>query len=502
MVSLVVSGAMIGVYHYSGWEKKQDDPNLLKMVGVNGEGVPVTDESTDSQEPETGTDAAEDSLMDINLRQSADLTDAPLNFRRAASQAMPAVVHIKAISRTRQSYDLYYDFFGLRPRESSGQRISSGSGVILTGDGYIVTNNHVIQDADELTVTLYDNRSFPATVIGTDPSTDMGLIKIEGTDFPKVNLADSDQAQVGDWVLAVGNPFNLSSTATAGIISAIGRDLEIIEDQAAIESFIQTDAAVNPGNSGGALVNLNGDLIGVNTAIASPTGAYAGYAFAVPSNIVNKVIDDLREYGMVQRAYLGIRSAIDLNGQIANQRDLEITEGVLVEQLVDFGGAKQAGVQRGDVIVEIDGLAVRNDAKMLELVGRNRPGDIIKVKVYRAGEYKTLDVQLTDNMGRTEVSAPARNSLLTNLGISLADLPTDQRRAYNINYGVMVTRLSAGEIRQQTDMKQGFIILRVNGQTANSTQEVIRMLESASGNIQVDGFYPRYQRIYTYEFKK
>lgn len=507
IVSLVVSATLIGVYHYSGWDKKQDDPNWLELVGYHPEGeahespaqAPTSEPATHSNQVVA---AAPDSTPATAAYRTASLDGAPANFRMAAGAAMPAVVHIKAISRSRQGYNLYYDFFGLKPRQSGGQQVSTGSGVILTSDGYIVTNNHVIQSADELTVTLYDNRNFTATVIGTDPSTDLGLIKIEGEEFPFLDLANSDQAKVGDWVLAVGNPFNLSSTATAGIVSAIGRDLEIIEDQAAIESFIQTDAAVNPGNSGGALVNLDGQLIGVNTAIASPTGTYAGYAFAVPANIVRKVIDDLREYGMVQRAYLGIRYATDLNGQIAQQRNLNLTEGVLVEEVVDFGGAKKAGIKKGDVIVEIEGVPVRNDAKMLELVGRNRPGDVIKVKIYRNGNYRDLDVQLTDNSGRTEVKAPARNEMLSELGLALADLPTDQQRMYGIDYGVQVTRLSAGKIRKQTDMKQGFVILRVNGQTAQSTQQVIDLIQKANGVIRVDGFYPRYQRIYSYEFRK
>ncbi|MEM9985892.1 MAG: trypsin-like peptidase domain-containing protein, partial [Bacteroidota bacterium] len=411
VVSLLVSGLMIGAYHYSGWDKRSSDPNWLEYVGIeNQEAVAAAEmAAADKEKPPVVAEMEpiQDSLAATATYRQASLMDAPASFRVAADKAMPAVVHIKAASASNgRAYDPFYELFGLRPRQSGRQQVSSGSGVILTADGYIVTNNHVIQSADELTVTLSDNRSYPATVIGTDPSTDLGLIKIKGNDFPYIDLANSDKARVGDWVLAVGNPFNLASTATAGIVSAIGRDLEIIKDRAAIESFIQTDAAVNPGNSGGALVNLQGQLIGVNTAIASPTGAYAGYAFAVPANIVRKVIGDLREFGVVQRAYLGIRYATDLNGTIASQKGIKITEGVLVEQLVDFGGAKKAGVRAGDVIVEIEGIPVRNDAKMLELVGRNRPGDMIKVTVYRNGQYKNLDVQLTDNTGQTEVTAP------------------------------------------------------------------------------------------------
>jgi serine protease Do len=507
LVSLIVSGAMIAAYHYSGWEKRQSDPNWLEYVGYSergdsGEAI-AAESAQGSEKQQSERSASTDSLSSSARYRMDSLSNAPADFRLAAESSTPAVVHIKSIlTVSRRTYDPFYELFGLRPRQSEGRQVSSGSGVILSPDGYIVTNNHVIQDADELTVTLYDNRSFKATVIGTDPSTDLGVIKIEGSNFPHLKLADSDEVSVGEWVLAVGNPFNLASTVTAGIVSAIGRDLEIIEDQAAIESFIQTDAAVNPGNSGGALINLKGQLIGVNTAIASPTGTYAGYAFAVPANIVGKTVDDLKEFGTVQRAYLGIRSAIDLNGSIAQKRDIGITEGVLVESLVDFGGAKKAGIQVGDVIVEIEGVPVRNDAKMLELVSRNRPGDMIKVKVYRSGNYETINVQLTDNMGQTEVSAPARSDLLNQLGISLADLSNKVRRAYGIDYGVKVSRLYAGRIRKQTDMRRGFIILRLNGETVRSAQQAVELMEKAQGTIEVAGFYPRYQRIYTYQFKK
>ncbi|TAE55860.1 MAG: deoxyribonuclease HsdR, partial [Bacteroidetes bacterium] len=246
---------------------------------------------------------------------------APSDFFKASDASMPAVVHIKSLRTVSQTmYSPFYELFGIKPQQqNSRQATSSGSGVILSPEGYIVTNNHVIEQADELDVVLYDNRSYKAQVIGRDPSTDLALIKIEAKNLPYIELANSDQVRVGEWVLAVGNPFRLASTATAGIVSAIGRDLEIIKDQMAIESFIQTDAAVNPGNSGGALVNLEGKLIGINTAIASPTGAYAGYAFAVPANIVAKIVSDLKTYGAVQRGFIGVRTVKDLNSDIAEQ---------------------------------------------------------------------------------------------------------------------------------------------------------------------------------------
>ncbi len=429
----------------------------------------------------------------------------PADFHLAAERTMPAVVHIKSILTTkgRSNYDAFYELFGLRPQPSSGrQQMSTGSGVILSPDGYIVTNNHVIEKADELTVTLFDNRSYSATVIGTDPSTDLGLIKIEAQDLPHVDLADSDEVQVGSWVLAVGNPFNLASTATAGIVSAIGRDLEIIKDRMAIESFIQTDAAVNPGNSGGALVNLAGELIGVNTAIASPTGTYAGYAFAVPSNIVRKVVADLKEYGAVQRAFLGIRYADDLNSDVAAKEGIDLTEGVLLRKLAEGGGADQAGLRSGDVVVAIDGIPIKNDAKLLEVVGRNRPGDQVSVRVYRKGKYRTFEVQLTDQNGNVQLNALRRNPLLSELGVVLEEVDQNTLRRFGLDHGIKVTRLYAGLIRKQTEMEEGFIILQVNGREVSSVNELITRLEKAKGPTELAGFYPGYRRLYAYRFQR
>jgi len=491
LVSLVVSLSTLAAYHYV-------------VLPTEQEGSATDSESLAraSREPM----APGDSFAQVARYRMPDaMASAPADFHLAAKQTMPAVVHIKSILTLKggSSYDPFYELFGLRPRQGSGrQQMSTGSGVILSPDGYIVTNNHVIQEADELTVTLFDNRSYPATVIGTDPSTDLGLIKIEATNLPHVALANSDEVLVGSWVLAVGNPFNLASTATAGIVSAIGRDLEIIEDQMAIESFIQTDAAVNPGNSGGALVNLAGELIGVNTAIASPTGAYAGYAFAVPSNIVRKVVADLKEYGSVQRAFLGIRYAVDLNGEVAKQKGLSLTEGVLIEQVASGGGMDQAGIRAGDVIVAIDGIPTKNDAKLLEVVGRNRPGDKVKVRVYRDGQYRNFEVQLTDSYGNVEVDAARRNPVLNQLGIALEDVDQATLRSYGLEQGVKVSRLYAGLIRKQTEMEDGFVILKVNGQNVSTAAELTQWLEQAHGDIELTGFYPGYRRLYAYRFQR
>jgi serine protease Do len=479
LVSLLVSASSLGIYHYAGWGKQ--------VVTV---------------EQETA-DAANFAVEASNLQPAysgTNMATAPADFHVAAESAMPAVVHIIA-KQTRTAYinDPFYEFFGWAPRQgSSRQSVSSGSGVILSSDGYIVTNNHVIKSADELTVTLYDNRTYNAKVIGTDPSTDLGLIKIEGQSFPAIQLANSDDVAVGEWVLAVGNPFNLASTATAGIISAIGRDLEIIKDQMAIESFIQTDAAVNPGNSGGALVNLNGNLIGVNTAIASPTGAYAGYAFAVPANIVKKVVSDLKEYGSVQRGFLGVSYIRSVDGELARERGIDITEGVLIEKLIEEGGAYQAGIREGDIIVSINSIRIKNDAKLRELIARNRPGDQVSVKVYRDGRYRSFDVILTNASGETVIKAATRNELLSDLGVEYRDLTSKELRALQTDGGVLISRLHAGKLRQQTEIKENFIVIQVNDRDINTADELTQILENESGQLKLTGFYPRSYRLVSY----
>lgn len=483
LVSTLVSVALLTAYHLSGLGQQ--------VVTVERVVTPYDTFTREVSMPQyAGTDA---------LRVAA------ADFHLAAERTMPAVVHIKSIrTRTTAAYDPFYELFGLRPRqENNRKQTSSGSGVVLSRDGYIVTNNHVISEADELEVTLYDNRTFPAKVIGTDPSTDLGLIKIDAPDdLPVITLANSDEVRVGEWVLAVGNPFNLASTATAGIVSAIGRNLEIIKDKMAIESFIQTDAAVNPGNSGGALVNLEGELIGVNTAIASPTGTYAGYAFAVPANMVKKVAGDLKEYGTVQRGFIGITYADNLNGNLARQKGIDITEGVWVEGVADQGGAKKAGIRKGDVIVRIDGIKVSNEAKLLELVARNRPGDQIAVEIYRDSRYKTLTVQLTDAYGNTEIKAGHRNEFLNEIGVELRELSETEMGRLGIESGVLIARLHAGKLRSQTDIKEDFIILKVNGALVHNAEEAIAVMQRSPGPIELTGFYPGYRRLYTYTFQK
>ena len=322
---------------------------------------------------------------------------APFDFTDAAAKTMSAVVHIRAKSSpaparggTMADDDFYEYFFGGR----GGVQEGIGSGVIIRKDGYIVTNNHVVKDAGSLEVTLFDKRKYKATVIGTDPTTDLAVIKIDlKEELPVLDLADSDEARVGEWVLAVGNPLNLSSTVTAGIVSAKGRNIHLIEKQGSIESFIQTDAAVNPGNSGGALVDVNGKLLGINVAIASQTGRYEGYSFAIPANLVNKVVEDIIEYGAPQRGFLGV-GIQDMDSDLAKEIGTTITNGAYIDRVTAGGGAEAGGIKTGDIVTGINGKAIESSAELQEIVGRGRPGDSYTVTVDRKGTKKDLTVKL------------------------------------------------------------------------------------------------------------
>lgn len=330
----------------------------------------------------------------VSNRGSSMLPD---NFRTAAQHSMETVVHIKSSSSPHQSQgnqsDPFSYFFGNSPFGGFGPKVGTGSGVIYSKDGFIITNNHVVDFADEVEVTLYDNRKYKASVIGTDDKTDLAVLKIEADDLPAIKIGDSDKAQVGDWVLAVGNPFELTSTVTAGIISAKGRSLHMNDKQNAIESFIQTDAAVNPGNSGGALVNTQGELIGINTAIASMTGSYAGYSFAIPVNIVTRVADNLIQYGSPKRGSLGILIA-DMDADLSKELMVDITQGAYVSELVPGGAAELAGMLPDDIIVQVNNQEVKNVPDLMAIVGESNVGDLLKIKVNRHGKVKEIDVKL------------------------------------------------------------------------------------------------------------
>ena len=335
---------------------------------------------------------------------------APVDFTKAAEMSVGAVVHVKTkynVYGKQQYVDPFYQFFFGRPQQQpQAQAQATGSGVILSQDGYIVTNNHVIQQANEIEVVLNDKRSFPAQLIGTDPNTDIALLKIEATGLPTLEMGNSDDLKVGEWVLAVGNPFNLTSTVTAGIVSAKARNINILDAEMKIESFIQTDAAVNPGNSGGALVNTRGELVGINTAIASQTGSYAGYAFAVPTSIVQKVVADLRQYGSVQRALLGIRM-LDITSEVQQYYGLNSLEGVYIAEVVPGSAAEKGGVIDGDVIVAMDGAPVNSSSELQEKIARKNPGDEVTLTVKRDGKRLDLRVKLTNAAQKPQRVTPA-----------------------------------------------------------------------------------------------
>lgn len=437
----------------------------------------------------------------------------PLDFTAAAEKVMPAVVHIRStFTRSEQTRsnvpDPFREFFGI-PRGEYGPQQAGGSGVIINADGYIVTNNHVVENADEIEVSLLDNRSYPAEVIGTDPDTDLALIRIKETGLPYLSFVDSDKARVGEWVLAVGNPFNLNSTVTAGIISAKGRSINILGrnngqgGNTAIESFIQTDAAINPGNSGGALVDLQGGLLGINTAIASPTGSYSGYGFAVPSDIVSKIVEDLLQFGVVQRGWLGV-SITSVNSQLAKEKDLNVREGAYVQAFAQSSSAKEAGIKEGDVITKIDETPIRSNTALIEYVGRHRPGDKLKVTVNRKGKETVIPVTLKTSEGKVGTIKAEDIKGFASLGIELEEVDKNVLKNLDIENGVRVKDLSQnGKLVRDTEMREGFIITSVNDTPVKSVKEVNELLKKTkSGELVVlAGKYENSRRDYYYAFK-
>lgn len=415
-----------------------------------------------------------------------------VDFTMAAEVSVNAVVHVKTVSTVRSGYQenpLYEFFFGPRGYAQPQPVEGSGSGVIISNDGYIVTNNHVVNGADEIEVVLNDRRSFKATLVGTDPTTDIALLKIDASGLVFLAFGDSDQIKVGEWVLAVGNPFNLTSTVTAGIVSAKSRNIGILANSGAnmgIESFIQTDAAVNPGNSGGALVNTRGELIGINTAIASRTGSFTGYSFAVPANIARKVSEDLKLYGEVQRGLLGV-SIVDVDKEIQERLKLDKVAGVLVAAVADGGGAKEAGIEAEDVIISVNNEAINTVPQLQERIGRFRPGDKVKIGVVRSGKMKQFTVTLRSIRGTTEiVKVSDKNKLL---GAIFEEVGTDDKKALRINYGLKIVKLNEGKLKQN-GIQNGFIITKANRMPVTSVQDFERIVATANEGLFLTGIYP------------
>lgn len=424
----------------------------------------------------------------INKSARSFASSSPTNFITAAESVTPGVVNIKAS----QGGD--FDFFG------GNYGGSSGSGVIISADGYIITNNHVIEDGNKLEVTLNDNRKFSAKLIGKDPSTDIALIKIKARNLPHLILGNSDSIRVGEWVLAVGNPFNLESTVTAGIVSAKGRSIDILEDAYRIESFIQTDAAVNPGNSGGALVNTNGELIGINTAIITRSGRYEGYSFAVPSNLARKVIRDLKDFGVVQRAILGV--SIDaVTDELAKQLDLESVAGIYVSRVNANSGAEEAGLRKGDVIISINKTETKSIPELQELIARFRPGNTVDVSYFRNGKKYDTEVTLKNMSGTTTLLGNNEDDFLRTVGFELRDLSRTEKTKLGVK-GAKVISIYRGSNIERTNMDPDFIITKVNDTEVTNAQEVTDALKKASGKIMLEGIYEGYPDVWYYAFAK
>ena len=442
-----------------------------------------------------------------------DATNAqPVDLTKAAESSVNAVVHIKSTQESKTQTvtvrDPFYEFFGDMFGNRGGQqrqvqtpeKVGFGSGVIISKDGYIVTNNHVIEGADVISVKLNDGREFKGRIVGTDPSTDLALVKIEGEDLPTIPVGDSDRLKVGEWVLAVGNPFNMTSTVTAGIVSAKARSLGVYNN--GVESFIQTDAAINKGNSGGALVNARGELVGINSVLYSPTGSYSGCGFAIPTSIMTKVIADLKQYGAVQRARLGVEgAALDNDGQMMSPElkkkaeELGATEGFLVGNVLDNSSASGI-LEVDDVIIGIDGKRVRNYAGLQEELAKHRPGDKVKVKILRDKKEKTVEVELKNEQGTTKVLKDADMEVL---GAAFRELPDDMKQQLRLNAGVEVTGVTEGKMKA-AGVRKGFIILKANGQVLKSVEQLETIMKEATRSTEpvlfLQGIFPSGKRAY------
>ena len=457
-----------------------------------------------------------DEVFQVNPNMSLAALDAtqmqPIDLTKAAESSVHAVVHIKSTQESKTQTvtvrDPFYEFFGDMFGNRGGQqrqvqtpeRVGFGSGVIISQDGYIVTNNHVIDKADVISVKLNDGREYKGRIIGTDASTDLALVKIEGEDLPTIPVGDSDQLKIGEWVLAVGNPFNMASTVTAGIVSAKARSLGVYNN--GVESFIQTDAAINQGNSGGALVNARGELVGINSVLYSPTGAYSGYGFAIPTSIMTKVIADLKQFGVVQRAMLGIKGiAIDDEQQLMDEKtknqvkELGASEGVWVREVVE-GGSASGVLQENDVIIGIDGKRVKNFAGLQEALAKHRPGDKVTVKILRDKKEKSVDMVLKNEQGTTKVVKDADMEIL---GAAFREVPEDVKRQLRLSGGVEVTGVTEGKMKE-AGVRKGFIILKANGQPVKSVEQLETIMKEATRSTEpvlfINGIFPSGKRAY------
>ena len=420
----------------------------------------------------------------VNL--PGDVSVAPSDFTIAAEMAVDGVVHVKTKSMRESSGNPLYDFFFGYGNGEPEPVVGYGSGVIISDDGYIVTNNHVIEGSQTVEVILNDKRSFDAQILGTDPSTDIAVLKVKANGLHYLTFGNSDELRLGEWVLAIGNPYNLTSTVTAGIVSAKARSINILSDNMAIESFIQTDAAVNPGNSGGALVNTQGQLIGINAAIASRTGAFSGYSFAIPVSIVKKVVNDIIEFGSVQRAILGV-IITEATAESAKEYNIDRIEGVIVTGLRENSSAVEAGIERGDQIIAVNGIRINNPSELQEQISRYRPNDKITVTIIRKNKERQLNVTLRNPSGGTGMIQ--KEQTVEALGASFGEVSSQERKTLGINSGVKVVQLSTGKFRN-AGIREGFIITQINNTSVNSSADVEKLVNNSQGGMYVEGIYP------------
>lgn len=423
----------------------------------------------------------------------------PVSFVNAADKAIPAVVHINtSFTRKNAYYDDFFapflDFFNFQPYSQQYPISVSGSGVIIREDGYIITNNHVISDAEKITVTLNDKREYEATVIGLDPSTDLALIKIEENNLPFLSFGNSDKVKIGEWVLAVGNPFNLTNTVTAGIISSKARNINILGQGSSVESFLQTDAALNQGNSGGALVNTAGELIGINAAIASNTGSYSGYSFAIPSNIASKVANDLINYGIVQRAYIGAQLS-DITASNAKQYGLSSLNGVYVQSVESGCAADKAGISSGDVILSFDGTEINSKSRLIELIAEKSPGDKVLIKVDQKGKIITKTLELLNSRDESKLIKKEDFKATTFLGATFKNTEQKILNKLNLKHGVQIESISNGPLKN-AGIQEGFIITKIDKTDIKTIQDIEHTLSGKKGGVLIEGYYPNGMRAY------
>ena len=421
-----------------------------------------------------------------------------VDFTSAAEKTLHTVVHIQCeLTKKTVFFDDFFSFF-MTPQTRNYTYQTAGSGVIISSDGYIITNNHVVQGAEKINVVLNDKRSFVAELVGNDPSSDLAVIKIKEKGLDCLSFGNSDLVRVGEWVLAVGNPFNLTSTVTAGIVSAKARDLNIWGENMSdspIKSFIQTDAVVNPGNSGGALVNLSGELVGINTAISSSTGHYEGYSFAIPSNIVKKVTSDLINYGLTQKAYLNLHYT-EVDNKLAEDKGLSSTKGVYVAKVIEGGASYKAGIKEGDIILKVDSKTVNSNSELNEVLSQHSPGDVVVVEVEREGKVKTFEVTLYNSYGNTDIIRKNSIELLNAFGGSFRELTKEEKVGLNIESGIVVEKVGNSPLGR-LGIKEGFVITTIDGKDNISLKD-IKNLEQKKGMLRISGFYPREKQTYSF----